>query len=133
MDKKIIIEIKIDNEDLYKDFIPYFQTFNNSLNSIRIIPIITIRDNIKTTKSIIEELTAQSDTFMNLMNVYKDLSKGRKDAKSVIDYINELEIKSNEYEQALDYIKECIDELDWTMLEHTYKRINDIITKAKEK
>lgn len=36
------------------------------------------------------------------------------------------------YEQALDDIKECIDELDWTMLEYTYKRINDIISKAKD-
>lgn len=50
-------------------------------------------------------------------------------------YFKQLQRKTtecNEYKQALDEIKKCIDELDWTMLEYTYKRINDIITKAKD-
>ena len=59
----------------------------------------------KKLKECIEELTAQRDSFMNLMGVYKDLSKGRKDAKQVVDYINELETRLNEYKQALDEIK----------------------------
>lgn len=52
-----------------------------------------------------EKLITQRDTFMNLMNIYKDLSKGRKDSRQVTDYINELETKLNEYEQALNKIE----------------------------
>ena len=37
-----------------------------------------------------KELIVQRDTFIKLTNVYKDLSKGRKDTKIVIDYINNL-------------------------------------------
>ena len=54
----------------------------------------------KRLKGRIDELTAQRNTYIELMNVYKDLSKGRKDTKQVVDYINELETRLNEYEKA---------------------------------
>lgn len=62
----------------------------------------------KKLKERIDELTAQRDTFIKLMDLYRNLSKGRKDVKQVVDYINELEIKLNKYKQALDEIEEMM-------------------------
>ena len=49
------------------------------------------------------QLKAQVETFSNLMNVYKDISKGREDNKTVTDYISKLECKLNIAEKALKY------------------------------
>lgn len=109
--RNIIIEIKTDNADLFKSFIPYFQTFNKGLNSIGITPTIFIKNNVETTRGSIEELIAQRDTYIGLTNVYKDLSKGRKDTKTVVDYLNGLEVKLDKYKQALDEIEEIINNI----------------------
>ena len=42
-----------------------------------------------------EELKAQRDTYISLMNIYKNISKGRQDSKNVTDYIKKLEQKLN--------------------------------------
>lgn len=41
------------------------------------------------------ELKAQRDTYVSLMNVYKNISKGRQDNKVVTDYIERLKQKLN--------------------------------------
>lgn len=84
-----------------------------------------------------EKLIAQRDTFMNLMSIYKDLSKGRKDAKQVVDYINELETILNEYKQAFDEIEIYFTSKDTTKtslfnIHCIEQEIQDIISKAKE-
>lgn len=42
-----------------------------------------------------EALKAQRDTYISLMNIYKNISKGRQDSKNVTDYIKKLEQKLN--------------------------------------
>ena len=42
-----------------------------------------------------EELKAQRDTYVSLMNVYKNISKGRQDNITVTNYISKLEEKLN--------------------------------------
>lgn len=42
-----------------------------------------------------EGLKAQRDTYISLMNIYKNISKGRQDSKNVTDYIERLEQKLN--------------------------------------
>lgn len=52
-----------------------------------------------------EALKAQVETFSSLMNVYKDISKGRQDSKSVLQHIEKLERKLSIGEDALKNIK----------------------------
>lgn len=80
----------------------------------------------------IEELTAQRDSFMNLMGVYKDLSKGRKDAKQVVDYINGLEAKLNKYKQAIDEIEKITSGNYETLDPLAKQQIRSIINKTKD-
>lgn len=51
-----------------------------------------------------EETKAQRDTYVNLMNVYKNISKGRQDSEIVIHYIDKLEKKLKIAEEALNDI-----------------------------
>lgn len=78
-----------------------------------------------------EELKAQRDTYINLTHIYKDLSKGRKDTKSVTNYIKGLETKLNKYKQALNEIKEVF-EYDIEYGSGLHKQILNIINKVKE-
>lgn len=50
--KEVVIEIGINNKNLYKKFIPYFQVFNKGLNGLGIIPTVTIRNDVETIKTI---------------------------------------------------------------------------------
>lgn len=52
--KKITIEIKLDDKDLYNKYLPYFQSFNKGLNSIGIIPILTVKDDMEILKDKLE-------------------------------------------------------------------------------
>lgn len=47
---------------------------------------------------------AQRDTYANLMNVYKNISKGRQDSEIVIDYIDKLKQKLKIALDSLNYI-----------------------------
>ena len=51
-----------------------------------------------------EEIKTQRDTYVNLMNVYKNISKGRQDSEIVIDYIDKLEKKLKIALDSLNYI-----------------------------
>lgn len=79
-----------------------------------------------------EELKTQIETYSKILEssefnvALTDVRTGER------EIWRKLGNKAQKYKQALDDIKECIDELDWTMLEYTYKRINDIISKAKD-
>lgn len=79
----------------------------------------------KKLKERIDELTAQRDTFIKLMDLYRNLSKGRKDAKEVVDYINRLEL----YKEVVEEMEQLLD--DNLVVAHS--EIRDIITKAKGK
>lgn len=48
--KKITIEMKLDDEDLYNRYLPYFQSFNKGLHSIGIIPTVTVKDDMEILK-----------------------------------------------------------------------------------
>lgn len=51
-----------------------------------------------------EETKAQRDTYVNLMNVYRNISKGRQDSEIVIHYIDKLKEKLKIAEEALNDI-----------------------------
>lgn len=60
-------------------------------------------------KELMEEnntLKAQVETFSTLMNVYKDISKGRQDSKAVTDYISKLDGKLKIAEETLEKISQ---------------------------
>lgn len=59
---------------------------------------IELEARVKELKKENEELKAQRDTYVNLMNVYKDISKGREDSKTVTDYISKLEYKLTQFD-----------------------------------
>ena len=51
-----------------------------------------------------EATKAQRDTYANLMNVYKNIAKGRQDSEIVIHYIDKLKEKLKIAEEALNDI-----------------------------
>lgn len=53
---------------------------------------------VKELEEEIEELKAQRDTYVSLMNVYKAISKGRQDSQNVLKYIDKLEQYKASYE-----------------------------------
>lgn len=79
----------------------------------------------KKLKERIDELTAQRDTFIKLMDLYRSLSKGRKDVKQVVDYINSLEL----YKEVVEKIEQLLDD----NLVVTHSEIRNIISKVKDK
>ena len=76
-----------------------------------------------------EATKAQRDTFANLMNVYKNISKGRQDSEIVIDYINKLKQKLKIAEEALTKISKLN-----LVMEHngyTYRGFEDFLGKKE--
>lgn len=51
-----------------------------------------------------EAIKAQRDTYANLMNVYKNISKGRQDSEIVIDYIDKLKQKLKIAEKSIEFL-----------------------------
>ena len=80
-----------------------------------------------------EETKAQRDTYISLMNVYKNISKGRQDSEIVINYIDKLKGKLKIAEQALDEIeKKCCAVLNGDEKILYAYQIKEIINKAKD-
>ncbi|HIU06764.1 MAG TPA: hypothetical protein IAC46_04190, partial [Candidatus Onthoplasma faecigallinarum] len=85
-----------------------------------------------------EELKAQRDTYVNLMNVYKNISKGRADSEIVIDYIDKLEKKLKIAEEALNDIKNSFfEDEDKEIITHAesiyyYSKAKEALQKMKE-
>ena len=85
-----------------------------------------------------EELKAQRDTYANLMNVYKNISKSRQDSEIVIDYIDKLEKKLKIAEEALNDIKNSFfEDEDKEIITHAesiyyYSKAKEALQKMKE-
>ena len=85
-----------------------------------------------------EELKAQRDTYANLMNVYRNISKGRQDSEIVIDYIYKLEKKLKIAEEALNDIKNSFfEDEDKEIITHAesiyyYSKAKEALQKMKE-
>ena len=85
-----------------------------------------------------EEIKAQRDTYVNLMNVYKNISKSRQDSEIVIDYIDKLEKKLKIAEEALNDIKNSFfEDEDKEIITHAesiyyYSKAKEALQKMKE-
>lgn len=85
-----------------------------------------------------EEIKAQRDTYANLMNVYKNISKSRQDSEIVIDYIDKLEKKLKIAEEALNDIKNSFfEDEDKEIITHAesiyyYSKAKEALQKMKE-
>lgn len=75
-----------------------------------------------------EALKAQRDTYINLMNIYKNISKGRQDSKNVTDYIERLEQKLKIVKTQMKLARDIA--YDSSQSEPVRVQIDEILTEA---